>query len=339
MDRGRYCCVGLFHRTFGCGDSTQVQAVSGSIVRGNNLRQWFLFADREKRDCIRAWVETGKLLLIYIWNFNVLSHLLLIYICKFHWNLNTMLVIWSAHIRSMWTHEEKTDEDLLCIVRWISQQDPPEGKEGWRDDWPAMQRRQFWSCDCLYRPLLGGVLSGDCTSIEGSLPPRSWYPLPLTQVTDLLTWWNAFISSPGTFFWFDVMSINQHSSRNEVNQDWFEKTFKNAIEEIGHTVLLFSPWQDKLFRIKYKDSSQKRVCKRTSHLQANYFLSNTKKIIIFKKYKPNEGNCFIFLFVFLGRGPNRYNQSCHELHIKKSRRIGHGLSCIRCKLTEVHNLR
>ena len=29
--------------------------------------------------------EEGKLLLIYIWNFHVLSHLLLIYICKLHW--------------------------------------------------------------------------------------------------------------------------------------------------------------------------------------------------------------------------------------------------------------
>jgi hypothetical protein len=30
--------------------------------------------------------------MIYICNFHVLSHLLLIYICKLHWNLNTMFV-------------------------------------------------------------------------------------------------------------------------------------------------------------------------------------------------------------------------------------------------------
>ena len=29
---------------------------------------------------------SGNLLLIYVWNFHVLSHLLLIYICKLHWN-------------------------------------------------------------------------------------------------------------------------------------------------------------------------------------------------------------------------------------------------------------
>ena len=31
----------------------------------------------------------GKSLMIYICNFHVLSHLLLIYICKLHWNFNT----------------------------------------------------------------------------------------------------------------------------------------------------------------------------------------------------------------------------------------------------------
>ena len=32
----------------------------------------------------------GKLLLIYIYNFHVLSNLLLIYICKLHWNLKSI---------------------------------------------------------------------------------------------------------------------------------------------------------------------------------------------------------------------------------------------------------
>jgi hypothetical protein len=33
-------------------------------------------------------IKDGKLLMIYIYNFHVLSHLLLIYMCKLHWNLN-----------------------------------------------------------------------------------------------------------------------------------------------------------------------------------------------------------------------------------------------------------
>ena len=45
------------------------------------------------RKCLRLGCFTlGKFLLIYIYNFHVLSNLLLIYICKLHWNLNTMFV-------------------------------------------------------------------------------------------------------------------------------------------------------------------------------------------------------------------------------------------------------
>ena len=41
----------------------------------------------------------GKSLMIYIWNFHVLSNLLLIYICKLHWNLNTMFV---CQVNPLW---------------------------------------------------------------------------------------------------------------------------------------------------------------------------------------------------------------------------------------------
>ena len=47
-------------------------------------------AEEQRQRAARA--ENGKFLLIYIYNFHVLSHLLLIYICKLHWNLNTMFV-------------------------------------------------------------------------------------------------------------------------------------------------------------------------------------------------------------------------------------------------------
>ena len=49
---------------------------------------------------------SGKLLLFYIYSFHVLIHLLLIYICKLHWNLNTMFVcqvnyFWFTYVISM----------------------------------------------------------------------------------------------------------------------------------------------------------------------------------------------------------------------------------------------
>ena len=47
----------------------------------------------------QAHVQSGESLMIYIWNFHVLSHLLLIYICKLHWNVNTMFV---CQVNSFW---------------------------------------------------------------------------------------------------------------------------------------------------------------------------------------------------------------------------------------------
>ena len=54
----------------------------------------------------RSDVYEGSFLLIYICNFHVLSHLLLIYIYKLHWNLHTMFVcqvisFWFTYVISM----------------------------------------------------------------------------------------------------------------------------------------------------------------------------------------------------------------------------------------------
>ena len=51
--------------------------------------------------------KAGEFLLIYIWNFHVLSRLLFIYIFKLHWNLNTMFVcqvnyFWFTYVISMY---------------------------------------------------------------------------------------------------------------------------------------------------------------------------------------------------------------------------------------------
>ena len=52
------------------------------ITLGGTARRW-----SNTMRCRDHCVRQVKLLLIYIWNFHFLSHLLLIYICKLHWNL------------------------------------------------------------------------------------------------------------------------------------------------------------------------------------------------------------------------------------------------------------
>ncbi len=46
-----------------------------------------------------------------------------------------------------------------------------------------------------------------------------------------------------TIVWFDVFSINQHKA-STLPAEWLRVFFKDAIGEIGHTVMVLSPWND-----------------------------------------------------------------------------------------------
>jgi hypothetical protein len=63
----------------------------------NAFADWFMLGPRYSLLphfplLLKIATNTGKLLLIYICNFHVLTHLHMICICKLHWNLNTMFV-------------------------------------------------------------------------------------------------------------------------------------------------------------------------------------------------------------------------------------------------------
>ena len=56
---------------------------------------------------------------------------------------------------------------------------------------------------------------------------------------------------PNVYIWFDVCSINQHADRGAIeNKEWFQHTFRRAIQKIGHVVLVFNPWQVIFFALK-----------------------------------------------------------------------------------------
>ena len=48
---------------------------------------------------------------------------------------------------------------------------------------------------------------------------------------------------PEIFFWIDVCSIDQHNVGGWP-QIWWSTTFKEVIKQIGHTVMMLSPWQN-----------------------------------------------------------------------------------------------
>ena len=45
------------------------------------------------------------------------------------------------------------------------------------------------------------------------------------------------------FVWFDMFSNNQHDA-SATPFEWWKTTFQNAINSIGRTVLILSPWDD-----------------------------------------------------------------------------------------------
>ena len=54
---------------------------------------------------------------------------------------------------------------------------------------------------------------------------------------------NHFSDAMDTVIWFDLFSNNQHKA-TELHFDWWCGTFKSAIQEFGHTVMILAPWND-----------------------------------------------------------------------------------------------
>ena len=52
-----------------------------------------------------------------------------------------------------------------------------------------------------------------------------------------------FKDEPDKIVWFDIVSNNQHKA-TELEYDWWATTFKDAIKEFGHTVMVIAPWKD-----------------------------------------------------------------------------------------------
>ena len=52
-----------------------------------------------------------------------------------------------------------------------------------------------------------------------------------------------FRDNPDVIVWFDLFSNNQHRAC-ELEFDWWHTTFKSAIQDFGHTVIVFAPWNN-----------------------------------------------------------------------------------------------
>lgn len=61
------------------------------------------------------------------------------------------------------------------------------------------------------------------------------------DVMDALEW--HFRHTPDIFIWYDLFSNNQHRATT-LDFDWWCNTFKSAIKDFGHTVMVFAPWKN-----------------------------------------------------------------------------------------------
>jgi len=52
-----------------------------------------------------------------------------------------------------------------------------------------------------------------------------------------------FKDEPDIIIWIDLFSNNQHKASN-LPYEWWQTVFKSAIKELGHTVMVMSPWND-----------------------------------------------------------------------------------------------
>jgi hypothetical protein len=52
-----------------------------------------------------------------------------------------------------------------------------------------------------------------------------------------------FRDQPDIIIWFDLFSNNQHK-KVDVDFNWWCNTFKSAIQQVGHTVMVVAPWSN-----------------------------------------------------------------------------------------------
>ncbi len=101
---------------------------------------------------------------------------------------------------------------------------------------PMTSSYQSSLCEMLQKTKPGAV--GNATVFISHV-----YQYEFLSVVDALKY--HFRLEPDTIVWFDVFSINKHSFR-DMPYEWYSTTLMAAIKSIGHTVMVMSPWNDRL---------------------------------------------------------------------------------------------
>jgi len=105
-------------------------------------------------------------------------------------------------------------------------------------------------CDLFIKPQTESYQSSYCKMLESQHHPA----IGIATVFISHAWKYRFLDvicaleyhfrdQPDIIIWFDLFSNNQHNT-NEFDFDWWCNTFKSAIQQFGHTVMVLAPWSD-----------------------------------------------------------------------------------------------
>jgi hypothetical protein len=59
------------------------------------------------------------------------------------------------------------------------------------------------------------------------------------DLAEVIIEWGQTVPTP-TYVWLDIFSVNQHAP--EQPPEWWDSTFRTAVGELGHTLLVLAPW-------------------------------------------------------------------------------------------------
>eukprot|EP00035_Acanthoeca_spectabilis_P016656 m.345245 g.345245 ORF g.345245 m.345245 type:complete len:659 (+) comp16554_c1_seq2:117-2093(+) len=103
------------------------------------------------------------------------------------------------------------------------------------------------ACEQFVRPLCAkGCGYADTVAVEGEIGKatvfisHAWRYRILDVLEQLVSFGNAH---PDTYFWIDFVILDQNSTQ-ELPLGFWTNAFTDAIQEIGHTLLVLSPWDD-----------------------------------------------------------------------------------------------
>ena len=98
---------------------------------------------------------------------------------------------------------------------------------------------------CCYVDLVGGALTSDGHPAVGEAKffvSHAW-GYRFLDMAEAIIEWGRTATAPA-YVWLDIVSVNQHGEPQP--PAWWDSTFRSAVGDLGHTLLVLAPWDKPL---------------------------------------------------------------------------------------------